>query len=175
MCTLGTAVRLEGTRMDRRTPTKTVDRPLLAEVVKGMVQFAHQGKQDLEVRRLTEQICEQVEKGDYASEALAVYNWVFVNVRYIRDIHDVEFVKWPIRTIETGAGDCDDMATLLAAMLMSIGNQCQFVLVSFDGVYPSHVYTQAVTPQGPVVLDPVASVETGIMLSKVKKRWVIPL
>jgi len=161
--------------MDRRTPTKTIDRPLLAQVVQGMIKFAHQGKQDLEVRQLTTQICAGVEKGDYASEILAIYNWVFANIRYIRDIHDVEFVQWPIRTIEAGAGDCDDMATLLAAMLMSVGNRCEFVLVSFDGIYPSHVYAQAVTPKGAVIVDPVASTQTGPMLNNVKKRWVIPV
>lgn len=161
--------------MNRNTPTKTVNRPILAQVVKGMTDYAHQGKQDLEIRGLVERICAGIESGDYASELLAIYNWVYANIRYIRDIHDVEFVKWPRVTVQTGTGDCDDMATLLAAMCMAAGNPCQFVLVSFDGVMPSHVYTQAATPTGFVILDPVASTQTMSMTSRIKKKWVIPL
>ena len=41
-----------------------------------------------------------------------------------------------------GGGDCDDLATLLAAMLMSIGNECRFMVVGFEDKNPSHVFCQ---------------------------------
>jgi hypothetical protein len=161
--------------MNGQTPTFSVDRPSLADVVGAMRSFAHKGKQDLEVRGLVEQIIAELEPGDYASECYACYVWVYNNIRYVQDIHDVEFVKEPRQLIRTKAGDCDDIATLLAAMLMSIGKTCDFVLVSFNGGAPSHVYMQAHTPRGPVMLDPVANSQSAQMLRQVRKKWVVPV
>jgi transglutaminase-like putative cysteine protease len=141
-----------------------------------MVEFAHRGKQDLEVRRLCEVICEDLAQGDYAGECLAIYYWVCQNIRYMRDIHDVEFVKEPGQLIKTRAGDCDDMATLLAAMLMAMGNTCDFVLAHFHGdATPSHVYVRVHSPSGPIVLDPVANRDTGKMLGELTNHTVVPV
>lgn len=162
--------------MDRHTPTRSISSPKLKDVVRGMVEFAHKGKQDLEVRRLCEVICEDLAQGDYAGECLAIYYWVCQNIRYMRDIHDVEFVKEPAQLIRTRAGDCDDMATLLAAMLMSMGNTCDFVLAHFYGAaVPSHVYVRVHSPSGPIVLDPVANRDTGKMLGELTNFTVVPV
>ena len=162
--------------MNRFTPTRLVENPSLGRVVREMVSFAHKGKQDLEVRRLCEIICKDIAQGDYASECLAVYHWVCTNIRYMRDIHDVEFIKDPRKLIETRSGDCDDMATLLAAMLMSMGNRCQFVLACFNhSPIPSHVYTQVLSPKGPIILDPVANRDTRQMLEVMTSKKVVPV
>lgn len=161
--------------MDHRTPTFSIERPHVGQVVKAMKAFAHKGKEDLRVRGLVEQICGELESGDYASECLAIYQWVSTNIRYIRDIHDVEFLKEPAQLLATPTGDCDDIATLIAAMLMAAGNECDFVLVSYAGPTPTHVYTQARTMVGPVILDPVANTQAGKMLRSVKHKWVFPV
>lgn len=161
--------------MDGQTPTFSIDRPQLRHVLEAMQSFAHKGKQDLEVRGLVEEIVADLAPGDYASECLACYQWVDRNIRYVRDIHDVEFVKEPRQLLRTRAGDCDDIATLLASMVMTVGNTCSFVLVSFGGPAPSHVYTQVNTVVGPVVLDPVANTQTKKMLQDAKKKWVYPV
>lgn len=141
-----------------------------------MRRFAHKGKEDLEVRRLVEQLTERLAQGDYASEVLAIYYWCCQNIRYMRDIHRVEFLKEPRKLIETGSGDCDDIATLLAAMLMSCGNQCRFVLVGLTSKNaPSHVYVEVRTPGGWVTLDPVANRETAQMHRQERFRKEVPV
>lgn len=136
-----------------------------------MRRFAHKGKADVEVRQQAEDIVKNLAQGDYASEALALYYWTCQHIRYIRDIDNVEFLKEPRQVLETGTGDCDDIATLLAAMLMSIGNRCRFVLAGFKaGGPPSHVYVEVYTPGGWVALDPVANRETGDMLTRERTR-----
>ncbi len=162
--------------MDRNTPIQRISQPTLEVVVQAMRKFAHQGKSDIEVRNQVEKICAQVEPNDYASEVLAIYYWVCNHIRYMRDIRDVEFVKQPSMVLATKTGDCDDIATLLAAMLMSCGNKCAFVLAAFTNPpIPSHVYTQVYTPAGVVALDPVANIETGRMFKKMTKSVVVPL
>ena len=153
-----------------------IENPSTTDVVDWMKKFARKGSEDLEVRALVEKICSGIEQGDYAGECLACYYWVCQNIRYMRDIDNVEFVKEPARVIETGAGDCDDMSTLLAAMFMACGNRCRFVLVGFHaGRGPSHVFTEVLTPHGPITFDPVANRDTAQMLKRVKARWTVPV
>lgn len=152
-------------------PAKLVQKPTLQDVVDGMRAFAHKGKGDMKVRDLVEQICSTLVQGDYASEVLACYYWVCQNIRYLRDPHGLEFVKEPARTLESRSGDCDDIAVLLASMVMACGNRCRFALVGFkSGGEPSHVYLEVLTPHGPVALDPVANRETSSMQARTRTR-----
>ena len=147
-------------------------------VVKWMRRFAHKGKEDREILALREDICRGLEQGDYASECLAAYYWVCNpnNVRYMRDPTGAEYVKEPIRTVETGAGDCDDIATLLAALLLAMGNRCRFALVSLDHPgQPTHVFVEVATPTGYRALDPVAHENTASMLARVRTKKVVNL
>ncbi len=157
--------------MDSRTPHRLSTDPTLGSVVGAMKRFAHgpQGKENLTIRGLVEDIIADVESGDYAGECLAVYYWVHEHVRYSRDPTGIELVKSPLRTLKTKTGDCDDIATLLAAMLMTIGNRCMFLLVGFHpGAPPSHVFCGVKLPSGNVlVLDPVANRVTKGMLADV--------
>lgn len=155
--------------------TKEIERPSLVDTVKWMTAFANKGKKDLEIRHLVANIVKDVASGDYASECNAIYHWVDRNIRYLRDIHNVEFVQEPKELLRVGAGDCDDMATLLAAMFMAAGNRCEFVLVGFSSDrIPSHVFVRVVNPQGKFVFDPVANRDTKKMLESVTHVWVEP-
>ncbi len=155
-------------------PRQLTQQPTLLDAVKGMVQFANKGKIDPRVRSLVEEICKDIAQGDYASEVLACYYWVCQNIRYMRDIQDVEYVSEPRRILETRAGDCDDMSVLLAAMLLTCGNSVDFVLASFvPSGMPSHVFVQVRTPTGVVPLDPVANFDTAKMISRILSAKVI--
>lgn len=128
-----------------------------------------------EIRRLVEQICAGLQSGDYAGEILACYYWVCQNIRYMRDPHEVELVKEPIITLRTRQADCDDISTLLAAMLMATGNECRFVLISFNPErVPSHVFVAVKTPAGFLPLDPVANRLTADMWSRATNIIQIP-
>ena len=154
--------------MNGLTPTITVPEPGLTDIVGWMQKFAVKGKKDLVIRQLAEDICKDLVQGDYSSEALAVYYWCCQNIRYMRDINGIEFLKEPRQLLETKSGDCDDISTLLASLLESMGNRCAFTLVSFGRPpVPTHVYCSIQTPSGLVPLDPVANRAVPEMLKKV--------
>ena len=58
---------------------------------------------------------------DRLGEACALFRWVQKNVRYTRDILNLELLHTPRRMLELLAGDCDDMTILLGSMLRATG------------------------------------------------------
>lgn len=111
--------------------------------LKQMVRLARLYKKDAGIMTLARQLCDSLPEKDYAAEMTCLQHFVRDAIRYVRDIHDVEMLQTPIRTLEIRAGDCDDKSTLLAALLASMGFPTRFVAVGFkDGPY-SHVLAEA--------------------------------
>ena len=82
---------------------------------------------------------------DRFAEVCALFDWVRKNVRYTRDIFQVELLHSARRMLELRAGDCDDMTILLGAMLKSTGHPVRLVLAGFRPSKPhsySHVYPE---------------------------------
>ena len=79
---------------------------------------------------------------DFAGEARRVFMFVRDEIRYIRDIDGVETLHAADWVLRLRAGDCDDKAILLAALLLSIGHTVRFKAVAFDPGDFSHVWTQ---------------------------------
>lgn len=75
-----------------------------------------------------------------------IQSWVQDNIMYVLDPTDsdggVELVQTPQVTLQKRVGDCDDQATLVAALLSVIGHPCRFIAVGFGGEPLSHVLTQ---------------------------------
>ncbi len=79
--------------------------------------------------------------------------------------------------------NCDDMAALIAALVLAVGGECQIVTVAFSNVFYqgqrqySHVYAAAREPQSGkwIILDPVAADRTAQMRSRVvhAKLWPV--
>ncbi len=171
--------------------TTLIRNPTLEDTLRVMRTKANEAKKSL--RPLAEKICAQLEPGEYNSEILALYAFVRKNVRYARDIHDVEYVKAPQRLLESKQGDCDDIACLLAALCMAMGNKCRFLVVGFEDKIPSHVFCQvAVRAQAPgrmsvdgnpgsgvpeqwITVDPVADENTPQMHGRIGFVKIYPL
>ena len=95
---------------------------------------------------------------DHVSEARALFAWVRDRVKYVQDPVSSEWVQSPRATLEAMAGDCDDMAVLLAAMLGAIGIPSKFRVVALDRSRPgefSHVYTVAMIGGREFPMDPI--------------------
>ncbi len=167
--------------------TTTIKNPTLDVTLGVMKNKANEAKKTL--RPLAEKICAGLESGDYNSEIYALYAFACQNQRYARDIFNVEYVKAPARMLESKVGDCDDFATLLAALCMAMGNECRFLVVGFEDAQPSHVYCQVAVRGGGVksvdgnvtgeklwvTVDPVAADSTNEMHKRIRFVRVFPI
>lgn len=126
-----------------------------------MRRLADAGSRDVRVREQAIGIVRRarVAAHDFDGELKAVFEWVRDRVRYTRDPAGVEALQAPHRTLALLAGDCDDMAMLLVALLRAIGHRAQlaFRAIGTDRRNPrrlSHVYVVARESGREVALDP---------------------
>jgi len=107
-----------------------------------MRQFVEQYKTHPVIFRLSRELTAHLPQKDFTNEIKALYNYVRDSIRYVRDINGVETIQTPVKTLEFGTGDCDDKATLLAALLESIGAETRFNAMGFRKNHISHVSLQ---------------------------------
>lgn len=109
------------------------------KIMRGIVR---DGKKSLTIRALALQIIKNLRSKDWSGEANAVHNWVRDNIRFVRDITDVETLHDAERVLQFGQGDCDDKSILFASLMESIGHPTRFVAIGFSPNEYSHVYTE---------------------------------
>jgi transglutaminase-like putative cysteine protease len=107
----------------------------------------HEGAANPYIRRCALLATRRVRNRDNAGELRAVLDWVKHNIRF-RGERD-ETIQTPLLTLQMGAGDCDDHAVLLAALLKALGYDTRFVTVAADAGSNdySHVFCQARDPR----------------------------
>ena len=139
-------------------------------------------QQHFAVRQLAEEITRELRSKDYLSEILAIHHFLLTNCRYLRDPKTIELVKAPYRAVlEILSGrkpslDCDDLAALTAALLLSVGCSVRVVCVAFDDVVYkgerqyAHIFAQALEPKSGkwITCDFVAGEKTARMHGRVK-------
>lgn len=86
-------------------------------------------------------------------EIEALHDFVLNHIRYTRDVHGVETLADPRITLARQVGDCDDKATLLAALLQAVGYRTRFVMGDYGSGDFEHVYLQALAYGEWVSLD----------------------
>ena len=89
-------------------------------------------------------------RGEAAVSALRSY---VARVRYVDDPHPHELIRSPALMVERieaggGEGDCDDVATLAAALALSLGWSARFVLLETPPGLDDHVWTDVAPPGG---------------------------
>lgn len=159
------------------------------QTIEVMRHAALDSQRNLSVRQVAESVCASLDSKDYSSEYLALYNLVLQRCRYMRDPRTVELVKAPYLVAEEmlrggrPSLDCDDMAALLAALVLAVGGSVRFVTVAFHNAFfkgqrqYSHVFAQALEPRTGtwIVLDPVAADKTSEMMGRIKAAAVWPV
>ncbi len=154
-----------------------------------IIKLALEAQNDLSIRELAEKICSGLDEKDYLSEAVAIYNFVKTNVRYMRDPRTKELIKKPtvlVKQLLAGTqpqADCDETSCLIAALLLATGASCRLVTVAFQDLRHAgeqqytHIFTQAFEPRSKtwVTVDTVAADKSLKMLRQVKfaKVWNI--
>jgi len=109
------------------------------EVISKMIKA---GKANPDIRKLVSKILHDrsVEGKDWNGEVEAVFEWVRENVRYTRDTEGLDTYTEPLKTVDLGIGDCDDLSILLGSMLGAIGYPSKLKVVSMTGDGWDHVY-----------------------------------
>lgn len=120
-----------------------------------MTELAKAGQHSYEIRNLATRITRNVPSKSPTAELFALYKWVRDNIRYRYDPLELEWVQAPRVTVEEGAGDCDDMTTLLAALAGSLGHPWRFRTVGATPSAQQHVQLQANDRKRWLNLDPV--------------------
>lgn len=130
--------------------------PHARDTVGKMAQLARDAAHTYPIRQLATRITHGVPSKQPLAELRALYKWTRDNVRYRNDPHGLEWLQTPWRTLQERAGDCDDIACLLAALAQALGRPVRFQIVGQSPGRYSHVYVQAQLPEGQwVTLDPV--------------------
>jgi len=122
--------------------------------------------------------CDQVsgiETGDYPGEAAALAAVARDCIRYTSDTSGEDLYKWPMFTLKTKAGDCNNKVILFGALARSIGFPIQICFLfdtptpDFSGDFPSHVFAKVDVYKGererrlwiPVELTPMPDAVSG--------------
>lgn len=140
-----------------------------------MSRLVRQFKKDVGVRELASKLVRTVPQYDRVGAVRALHAFVRDHIRYTDDPTRVEWVQTPRATLELGTGDCDDKATLLAALLESIGRPTRFAAVGFtEGGGLSHVLVEIVAGRSGkwVPLETIVPVEAGWGPAGVKRVMV---
>lgn len=123
--------------------------------IRTMARLARDGSHTYPIRNLATTIVKSVPSKQVRAELAALYRWVRDHVRYRFDPVGLEWVQSPERTIKEEAGDCDDMATLLAALAGALGHRWRFRTVGPANNVMKHVCAEAWDGAAWVTLDPV--------------------
>lgn len=132
------------------------------ETLDRMIRMARAASLTDSVRIAAEDITRYVNGKDYAGQVRAVQEWVKSNIRYLRDHATAETLIDPVLLLQSRAGDCDDHAMLVAALLTTIGFKCRFIAIGADdpNVF-DHVYTEVRLGAGWISVETTEPVEIG--------------
>lgn len=129
--------------------------PHTAATIGKMGELARKGSHSYTIRNLATRITRDVPSKDVRGELGALYRFVRDNVRYRFDPLGLEWVQSPERTLRELAGDCDDMATLLAGLAGALGHPWQFRTVGPSPTAQKHVAVEVFDGDAWLSLDPV--------------------
>lgn len=115
----------------------------VAHTLRIMRQLVRDYRTNLDVRGCAVNVIFLTPAKNDAAEIDALFSYVRDNIRYVRDILDVETIATPDKTILMGYGDCDDKTVLLASLAESVGYPTRFVVAGYNtpGAL-EHVYLQ---------------------------------
>lgn len=126
-----------------------------------MSDYVREYKMNPRIRGMATELTMHLAQKNFTGEVRALFEFVRDEIRYLWDITDVETLQTPIATLDNRVGDCDDKATLLAALLESIGHKTRFVAAGFSLGQVEHVFVETKIGTDWIPLDPTEPVPMG--------------
>lgn len=141
----------------------------MRQTLKVMSALVKAGKKDPTIRAKAVALTQHLKQKDRIGEVKALWSFVKNNIRYVRDIRDVETVHTPQQVLRQEAGDCDDKALLLCALLESIGHPSAFWAIGTKkpGQFSHVLALTRLGPKGWFPLETTEPVDFGWMPSNV--------
>jgi len=141
-----------------------------------MRQLINAYKTDIEIRTTAANLVFLTPEKNDLAEVEALFNFVRDNIRYLKDVHAVETLTTPDRTLQLGYGDCDDQVVLLGSLLESIGYPTKIVLTGYGdpGIF-EHVYLQTLIQNQWVDMDPTEQIPLGFAPPDPVAYWTEPV
>lgn len=109
---------------------------------------------------------------DWVAQATVLQEFVRDTIKYQRDPEPFELVQTPSKTLQYQAGDCDDQATLLAALLVSLGHPTRFVAIGLNGGPFSHVLCETLIGERWIAAETIIDRPFGWYPSNVTSRYI---
>ncbi len=131
------------------------------DTVNLMIDIVNKYKTNLVIRGLALSLVEFLPNKDERGEVETIFSWVQNHIRYVKDVHGVETVSTPDKTLEVMQGDCDDQSLLLACLLESIGHPTSFKIAGYNGDDFEHVYCVAFVQGEAIHMDATESEPIG--------------
>jgi len=128
---------------------------------------------DLAVRERAAALTQHLPQKSWTREIRALHEYVRDGIRYLKDTNGVEVVQTPVVTMAVKHGDCDDKATLLAALLESIGHPARFVAVGFEPGKYSHVYVESKIGEQWAPLETTSMMSPGMAPLRIVQRMIV--
>jgi hypothetical protein len=122
-----------------------------AQTIKLMRKLVDQAVGDASFVRHAIDIVRHVPAYHDLGEASTVYDWVTHNIRYTKDPVTKEKLYPPAELLRIRAGDCDDIAMLMSALMIALGYPARVVTIGANAENPeefTHVYAEAEVPPG---------------------------
>ena len=130
-------------------------------------------RSNLTIRSRAAALVQHLPQKAWARQVAELHAFVRDGIRYLRDTNGVEVVQTPLVTLAQEYGDCDDKATLLGALLESIGHPVRFVAVGFEPGRYSHVYVETKIGDAWTALETTAPYEPGAAPLRVMQRMTV--
>ncbi len=117
----------------------------------------------------------RVQNKNTPAAVAALYRYVSQNIRYIPDPLDVETIQDPEATLKIKAGDCDDHATVLAALAASIGVPVRFRVIGPSADNFQHIFPELYVGGRWLPADTTEAKRLGVRPKKFPAEKVYPL
>lgn len=132
---------IEGTIAGQPMKMKEVWAPSISNRIGEIKKLILKGKKDATIRKTIADVVRNIPERDYDREISTVFFFVKNNIRFTKDVEDMDTYQHPVRTLELGMGDCDDFVILLGSLLSSIGHKIRIKVVQTEGEEDfNHVY-----------------------------------
>lgn len=121
---------------------------VIDRLVAELQRFKRDARELSYVRGVALELVSNIAPGDDLGEIRAVWKYVRDQVRYVRDVNQVDTLQGPRATLSILQGDCDDKAVLLASLLETIGFVTRFaVSATIPRRSYNHIYVETFVPR----------------------------